>query len=454
LSVAASLFLDVRLDGFGEPIGKLVRGEEGEMAFVYTHAHLNAPSACPLSLSLPLTDEPYSDRHARPFFENLLQERDSELSKIMAREGLDRNDIVGLLRHLGKDCPGALSVLPEGAPPAKVPGDLSKDYVPIPEERLGQIVTALRDRDPLPDETQDPSPLAGVQSKIALTLLPDGRLAEPRAGSGAPTTHILKVPDRQHERDARLEDLTMGLSHDLGFPTAVAAAHNINGISTLLVTRFDRALDEDGLVVRIHQEDFAQALGLPPSMKYERRGVGVRRFDAEGIGRVLGATALPVESRASFLSATVFDLLTGNVDGHAKNHALLYDIGRSPRLSPRYDLLPTRLDARLTDELAFNIGQSDKLDDITAQDFSAFMSALGITGRGAQERFLRSTVQPIGASLAAATAGLTRNGFKDLADLIAANMRVLFFALGLPVPDEVLDRDAYIQRGGGWLASS
>ncbi|MFX5464867.1 HipA N-terminal domain-containing protein, partial [Acinetobacter baumannii] len=80
------------------------RGDEQELAFAYTLAHLGNPAACPLSLSLPLTDEPYGDVKTRPFFDNLLQERDGALGDIMAREGLQRNDVAGLLYHLGGDC--------------------------------------------------------------------------------------------------------------------------------------------------------------------------------------------------------------------------------------------------------------------------------------------------------------------------------------------------------------
>jgi serine/threonine-protein kinase HipA len=152
-------------------------------------------------LSLPLTDEPYGDALTRAFFDNLLQERDGSLADVMAREGLARDDVAGLLLHLGKDCPGALSVLPVGAPPVKVPGDYTSDYSPIEQATLVEIVTALHERGRLPRGTSDPSPLAGVQSKIALTVLPDGRFAEPNAGTGAPTTHILKVPDQHHLRD-------------------------------------------------------------------------------------------------------------------------------------------------------------------------------------------------------------------------------------------------------------
>ncbi|NRC56231.1 HipA N-terminal domain-containing protein [Neoaquamicrobium sediminum] len=110
------LALDVRLDGYNDPVGVLVRDDRGAVAFAYMEDYVSNSDATPLSLSLPLSPEPYEDVIARPFFDNLLQERDSALTDIMAREGLSRDDVAGLLFHIGKDCAGALSVLPMGAP--------------------------------------------------------------------------------------------------------------------------------------------------------------------------------------------------------------------------------------------------------------------------------------------------------------------------------------------------
>jgi len=132
--------------------------------------------------------------------------------QVMQRHGIAERDIVGLLFHLGADCPGAISCVPEGGPPVKRPGRLEVDYgaldgspalpgtlsavtEPLPVGGfLAEIMASLRDHRCLPPQTEDPSPLAGVQGKIALTRLPDGRLGLPMPGSGAPTTHILKVP--------------------------------------------------------------------------------------------------------------------------------------------------------------------------------------------------------------------------------------------------------------------
>lgn len=190
--------LDVRLDGFDKPIGRLSRNETGALAYQYHDAFLQQANAFPLSLSLPLQAAPYNDVLVRSFFDNLLQERNDPLQALMAREGIARDDIAGLLLHLGKDCAGAISVLPEAAPPTKVPGNFAHDYEPLSMENISAIVKSLHNENIFPAGTQDPSPLAGVQNKFALTILPDGRYAFPKIGTGAPTTHIIKVPKRNH----------------------------------------------------------------------------------------------------------------------------------------------------------------------------------------------------------------------------------------------------------------
>jgi serine/threonine-protein kinase HipA len=311
----------------------------------------------------------------------------------------------------------------------------------------------LRDRRRLPIGTTDPSPLAGVQSKIALTRLADGRLAQPIPGTGAPTTHILKVPDRDHPRDAAHEAATLDLSRALGFETSEAAVVEIGEIEVLLVRRFDRALDRDGRVARLHQEDFAQALGLPAALKYKQRGTPERRFDVAGIRRVLDETTDPIGERDRFIRATLFDLMTGNVDGHAKNFALLHNARDRIQVAPRYDLLPTRLDPNLTDELAFKIGSASSLAAITRADFGAFLESLGVRSAAARRRITERHARSLADGLCAAFGELAGKGMRRFGDLIAANLRQLLPVLGVAIPEAAQERDAFVVRGGGWLTS-
>lgn len=117
--------LDVWVETSSEPVGLLTADDNGAMQFTYAPAWLQSAANFPLSLSLPLREDPFADPITRAFFSNLLQEND-QLERVMAREGLDRGDIVGLLEHVGADCSGSVSVLREGlrhrSPPVgKVP---------------------------------------------------------------------------------------------------------------------------------------------------------------------------------------------------------------------------------------------------------------------------------------------------------------------------------------------
>ena len=444
------LTLDVRLDGFAAPIGKLTRKISGDVTFAYTSEHLDVPNPLPLSLSLPLQEAAYGDVVARSFFSNLLQERDQPLKEVRERYGIESTDLIGLLFHLGADCAGAVSILPEGSAPTKVPGNLETDYDVLSREYLLEIVRALYRRTALPNELRDPSPLTGMQSKISILMLPEETFALPKRGTGAPTTHVMKVPDRDHLIDPEQESLSLQMSGQCGILTVPSTKLEFSGIPVLITHRFDRSFNAQGQVIRLHQEDFAQALSLPPSLKYQRRGVEGRQFDAQAIGGLLNETANPDIARLFMLKLTLFDLLIGNVDGHAKNHALLYTGGTRPDLAPRYDVLPTRLDANLTDQLSYDIGSAKTLQAIDKEQFSVFLSHIGIARKPAQNRLINAALGDIVPILAWHLGNLTQMDQKSFADLIAANMRELLPKLDFPVPQQALHRDAHVVRGNGW----
>lgn len=446
----SALSLDVRLDGHHAPIGSLSRNDNGALRFQYRADY----SGMPLSLSLPISDEPIGDVLTRSFFDNLLQERTEALEAVMTREGIARDDIAGLLLHLGKDCAGAISVLPAGAPPIKVPGDFAKDYDHVSQERVAEIVRSLHLNNRFPQNTQDPSPLAGVQNKFAITLLPNGDYAFPKPGSGAPTTHIIKVPKRAKPADAKEEAQSLRLSREVEIETIESELKVFGDIEALIVRRFDRAQNNQGLIIRLHQEDFAQALGLPRELKYERYGKGDRKFDTLAIARVLGETAEPAISTSQFIGAIFFDLLIGNTDAHAKNHALLYDSYRKPNLSPRYDLLPTRLDISLSHELPHKIGKALSFETITLWDIDDFLKTLGIATASGRKRISQNAVRKLSQDLSRNLDAVQKNGLKLFADLIASNIRKLCDIVGVEVPQEARNRDAFVSRGGGWLMGS
>jgi len=431
----ASEVVDVWMDGHPTPAGRLVRSEQGDTAFFYDPDYAAADGVA-LSLSLPVAAEAFGDVETRAFFANLLPEN-AQLQRIMEREGLARDDVVGLLKHLGADCAGSVSCLPRGAPPVKSPGVLARDYEPLDDRALLRLVRSLRDERRLPVEVTDPSPVAGVQSKVAITVLPDGTFALPRAGSRAPTTHILKVPARRDYRDARHEEAAAILAVASGLEASVPVAIRIGEIDALLIERFDRTV-ADGVVRRIHQEDFAQALGLPSELKYQRRGRPGRRFDVDAALTVLDQTRDPGAARLAFLKATVFNLCIGNTDNHAKNHAVLYDAPGPPRFAPLYDLLPIRLSGQFTHELAYAIGAATAFDAMTSEDLIAFFHQMGVAD-GDRDLLTDGALVPMVQALERASPRLKASGLKTFNDLLGRELEEMVGLLGLEIEIEPRD---------------
>ncbi|MBS0481408.1 MAG: HipA domain-containing protein [Proteobacteria bacterium] len=441
------LILQVWLEASESPIGFLVKGDDADLSFTYDPHWLVAANGHLLSLSLPLREEPFGDVPVRAWFGNLLHEN-NQLEATMARHGLERSDIAGLLEHLGGDCAGAVSVLALDRPPVKRPGTLAEDYDPLDDKSFAEIVERLASGKPLPEEVRDPSPVAGVRRKISLAALPDGRFALPRQGTGAPTTHILKLPDRNYLHEARDEAFLTELAAKCGLSVGTCVADEIAGHEIILIGRFDRTV-EDGKVYRSHVEDFAQACELPAELKYERRGEPGRRFDAANIGRVLEAIDQPALARGTFLRMTLFNLLLGNNDNHAKNNGLFHRPGGSVQLAPFYDLTPVQTTGKYTDELAFNIGTANRFDAITADDLLAFCIAIGIPQTSAPA-LLKSAAGALIDSVEDLSAHFPKAIFA-LDRLFGQTAGHLNDVLGL---GKVLrERDAHVTGGGGWALS-
>lgn len=438
--------LAVWMDGFPSPAGHLDQAHDGNISFAYAEDYLG-DGGLPLSLALPLGTGGYGDVATRAFFANLLPEN-AQLQRILDREGLERGDVVGLLRYLGADCAGAVSCLPLGDPPVKTPGRLDEDYQPMDDATTIKVVRSLAELRRLPAEVDDPSPVAGVQSKIALAVLPDGRFALPRDGLRVPTTHILKVPSKRQGGDAKLEEAAALLAAATGLDVSIPQAIKVGDYDALLIERFDRTV-VDGVVRRIHQEDFAQALGFASDLKYQRRGRPGRWFDIDAALSVLDQTRAPEDARLGFILATLFNLCIGNSDNHAKNHALLYDRGDVPRFAPLYDLLPIRLDNEYSHQLAFNIGEATHFDDMSAADLASFLATCGVEDLA---EFVDRAVVPLVRALEEATPNLRSSGLKRFDNLIGRETDRLVDLLSAAV--DVRERDSFQSQGGGWLLGS
>jgi serine/threonine-protein kinase HipA len=445
--------MDVWIEGRSTPVGHLERREDKSLHFSY--AEDVAPEHR-LSLSLPIGPEPVSDAGCRGYFANLLFEG-PQLERVMDSYRLDRDDVGSLLWHLGADCPGAVSVTPEGTGPVKTPGRFPADYVLLDDERLQAIALSLHLHRRLPDAERNPSPVAGVQGKIAV-VAHDGQLYVPAPESRAPTTHILKVSPVSDPEITRHEVALLCIAKACGTEVAEAKPRVIEAsgrsIQTLVSTRFDRAhvqVKDEDLITRVHAEDFCQALGLPPSLKYERDALNPERsFSARAIARIAAQTSVPALVQRDILRHTLFNLLVGNTDNHGKNASLLHRRG-GVVLAPLYDVVPVVMDRRVTHRFAFSHGGADFAEDFTVDRLRQLLFDLGFA-RPQMPRVLRD-IRAMAATIAEHAPAIATKG---LADMLHAQASVVAKALGqefdLPVRDYVdrIERDEVGMGVGGW----
>lgn len=418
--------LDVWMESCADPVGLLERRDDKTLSFTYAAGPSRGQR---ISMSLPVREEPYGDAACIAFFGNLLFEG-RELDRVLAAHALDRDDIGGILFHLGGDCPGAISVTPEGTGPGKRPGVFPQDYELLSQDHLLSIVRSLHFNGRLPDSERDPSPIAGVQPKIALVFR-EGHFYLPRAGSQAPTTHVLKVSPAGDRMLTRHETALLDLARRLGIETTEARNLEISDsetnadINAVLSTRFDRLFDGD-VISRVHSEDLCQALGLARSLKYERDArTDHHRFSMSAIGRLADRTAAPGIFRLGFLRQTLFNLAVGNTDNHAKNSSLLYR-GTHGALAPLYDVVPVTMDARVTHELAFALGGARMTEDVTVPAIEHAMVELGF----ARPRFDQAPMKLLTRIATEGVPFLEARGGKLLADCVAAQICTLEEALG------------------------
>jgi serine/threonine-protein kinase HipA len=449
--------MDVWMEGRDTPVGLLIRAGDKSLSFTYA-ADVLAEHR--ISMSLPIIEDPYGDAQCRGYFANLLFEG-PQLDRVLDGFGLDRGDIGALLWHLGADCPGAISITPEGTGPGKVPGRFPEDYERLSDARLDQIVLSLHQHRRMPEGERNPSPVAGVQGKIACLAF-EGAIWLPKDGSRAPTTHILKVSPNSDPDVTRQEAVLLQIAAEIGI--AAAETRNIDfdvgglQINTLLSTRFDRDIDiadEAVTIRRRHAEDFCQALGLPPRLKYERDAVDpLRRFSAVAVHAIAAQTTAPALVTRDFLAQTIFNLLVGNTDNHGKNTSLLYR-GRTVLLAPLYDVVPVFMDRRVTHEFAFRHGGARFAEDFTVDALRDLLFDLGFS-KPPVERTIKQITQFV-SKISALSA---RHAPKNLADALHAQARMLEAVLDVDFGLEQRDyydravRDDVTDKAGGWGAFS
>ena len=347
-------------------VGHLWLDERRRFVFGYDAGWLKQKGAIPLSLSLPPREELYMDDTARSFFANLLPE--AEIRKMIARQlGISGQNDFAMLREIGGECAGAVSVLPEDSSPLEKPG-----YRELDEEELHKIITELPRRPLLVGEKGVRLSLAGAQNKLPIYMEDDKIFI---ATGNAPSSHILKPPIQGLDETVENEAFCMMLASRMGLSIPKLTIRQ--GRDRLyIIERFDRE-NKEGKILRLHQEDFCQALGVLPDQKYESEGGPPL---AQCFALLKENSASPAVDQKALLSWVIFNFLIGNADAHAKNLAIIYT-DRGPRLAPFYDLISTRAYPTLTDKFAMRIGGENRPDWIQSRHWERFSVEVNIKPR-------------------------------------------------------------------------
>jgi serine/threonine-protein kinase HipA len=325
----------------GERVGIWTIPPRGETQFLYDRAWRTSALGRPLSLSLPFTgDQPLRGGLVSAYFDNLLPDSEAIRKRLAMRYKLASIDAFDLLQEIGRDCVGAIQLLKEDEAPTDV---MRIDGSPMSEEDVEQHLIQITQAGPIArDETGDELriSLAGAQEKTALLWHKGGWM---RPHGATPTTHILKLPlglvgHRKADLTASVENewLCMNLLAEFGLPVPRTAILKFGAQKVFGVERFDRKMHPSGKwIMRLPQEDFCQALGVPPHMKYESDGgPGVAELAA-----VLRGSQRAEADLTTLLTSQVLFWLMAAPDGHAKNFSIhLLAEGRY-RLAPLYDVM-------------------------------------------------------------------------------------------------------------------
>jgi len=350
-------------------VGQLTQNQHGELGFAYASTWLDDEHAPPLSISLPKRAKAFTHRECRPFFSGLLPEADSRESAAQALGVSSANDFA-LLDHLGGDVAGAIQILQTGV--NRPFAGLQSFPTVLNEAGLVRVLDALPTRPFLVGQGSMRLSLAGAHPKLPVVLV-NGAVALPAPGQ--PTTHILKPPISRFKATTENETFVMRLAEAIGLDVARVEPRLVSGRPFLLVKRYDRAAGDDGQFRRIHQEDFCQALGVPPDRKYAAEGGPTFKACFELLRRVAARPAVDV---LKLLDAAIFNAMVGNADAHGKNFSIVHD-SDGPRLAPLYDLLSTVFYPDLGTTFAMKIGTRATLGELDADGWTRFAKDAGMT---------------------------------------------------------------------------
>jgi serine/threonine-protein kinase HipA len=363
---------------YGKIIGLLEQDAHGDMSFTYSVGWLNDPGAIRISCSLPLQAGEFKRKECQAFFGGILPE-DTQRRLIAKNLGISVNNDFSMLEKIGGECAGALSFISH----EKNLNSPIDAYQKLDGAALANTLRELPSRPLLAGDNNIRLSLAGVQDKLAVYF--DGeKISIPL--NNAPSTHILKPDFNLYEGVIFNEAFCMKLAKQIGLSVAEVEIKNIEDINYLLVKRYDRIIKDvpaPGIIKRVHQEDFCQALGIPSVNKYQNEGGPSLKQCFDLIRR---ESSIPVLDLEKMLSAVIFDFLIGNCDAHGKNFSLLYL--DALQLTPLYDLISTIYYKDLSKKMAMKLGGEYVINNVKPTNFDKLAEDIGFAKPEIRKRII------------------------------------------------------------------
>jgi serine/threonine-protein kinase HipA len=343
-------------------------------SFNYDSGWIGLRGAFPISITMPLQSERFAPDTFLPWAANLLPESE-QLRTVGQLLGMARSDVIGLLSAIGGDTAGALSFGQAGRAS-------SVQWRPVsnPEE-LERLIEDLPNKPFLVGEEGVSMSLAGVQSKVAVAVDTEGRIFIPMNGS--PSTHILKPDSPRLPGGVQNEAFCLTLAKRMRITTPKVTTGRAGKRTYLLVERYDRT-DTGGRCRRLHQEDYCQALGKPPSAKYESNQTGIRGPTLQDMFDLTRRHMPPTEI-VRLLDMVIFNVLVCNSDAHAKNYSIIIRAGKAS-LAPMYDIMCGEVWKNVTKNLAQKIAGMSRGDQLKRAHWQQFARECGLNPKQVIDR--------------------------------------------------------------------
>lgn len=415
-----SVFIEI--NGRNEYVGEIVGTDSNDACFTYADSFMNTAGHRAISIGLPLQEKTFDARRTRIFFEGLLPEG---FTRRCVAEWLhiDEYDYLSILSGLGRECLGAIKIVDE------TNEAITPEYRPLTDEEVHQLASegATESAELV---TKAHLSLTGASGKVGLYYDESASKWYLPIGD-APSTHIVKQSHVRLKRIVANEQLCLLTAKYLGIETPesfIVTTNRAEDEAVLFATkRYDRKFSLDcamlnGMPVprRLHQEDFAQALGIAASDKYEKKGEGYFKkiFDL-----VRAHSSEPMTDTLKLWDICVFNYLIGNTDNHIKNLSLLYgEDMNSVRLAPAYDIVSTIVYKSSTENMSISINGITSINEISRSSFAEAAKEAGIGSKIAMARF-DDMVAGFSDALTCAKEELLAQGFAQVEEIAEMIMR-------------------------------